>query len=140
MKKIMIIFGTRPEAIKMAPVIDVLRREKEIETVVCSTGQHREMLKQVLEIFNIEIDFDLDLMRANQDLFDISVNSLNKLKEVLTEHTPDILMVQGDTSTAFISALAAFYKRIKIAHVEAGLRSYILTVHILKKQTEDLFR
>jgi len=124
MKKIMIIFGTRPEAIKMAPVIDVLRREKEIETVVCSTGQHREMLKQVLEIFNIEIDFDLDLMRANQDLFDISVNSLNKLKEVLTEHTPDILMVQGDTSTAFISALAAFYKRIKIAHVEAGLRSY----------------
>ncbi len=124
MKKIMIIFGTRPEAIKMAPVIDVLRREKEIETVVCSTGQHREMLKQVLEIFNIEIDFDLDLMRENQDLFDISVNSLNKLKEVLTEHTPDILMVQGDTSTAFISALAAFYKRIKIAHVEAGLRSY----------------
>jgi UDP-N-acetylglucosamine 2-epimerase (non-hydrolysing) len=124
MKKIMIIFGTRPEAIKMAPVIDVLRREKEIETVVCSTGQHREMLKQVLEIFNIEIDLDLDLMRANQDLFDISVNSLNKLKEVLTEHTPDILMVQGDTSTAFISALAAFYKRIKIAHVEAGLRSY----------------
>lgn len=124
MKKIMIIFGTRPEAIKMAPVIDVLRREKEIKTVVCSTGQHREMLKQVLDIFNIEIDYDLDLMRANQDLFDISVNSLNKLKEVLTDHTPDILMVQGDTSTAFISALAAFYKRVKIAHVEAGLRSY----------------
>ncbi len=124
MKKVMIIFGTRPEAIKMAPVISVLKEEKEIETIVCSTGQHREMLKQVLDIFNIEIDYDLDLMRPNQDLFDISVNSLTRLKEVLSEHTPDILMVQGDTSTAFISALAAFYKRIKIAHVEAGLRSY----------------
>ncbi len=120
----MIIFGTRPEAIKMAPVINVLKKEKEIETIVCSTGQHREMLKQVLDIFDIEIDYDLDLMRPNQDLFDISVNTLTKLKEVLTTHTPDILMVQGDTSTAFISALASFYKRIKIAHVEAGLRSY----------------
>ncbi len=124
MKKIMIIFGTRPEAIKLAPVIDVLKKEKEIETIVCSTGQHREMLKQVLDIFNITIDYDLDLMKANQDLFDISINSLQKLKEVLTTHKPDILMVQGDTTTAFISALAAFYLKVKVAHVEAGLRSY----------------
>jgi UDP-N-acetylglucosamine 2-epimerase (non-hydrolysing) len=124
MKKIMIIFGTRPEAIKMAPVIKVLKKENYFETIVCSTGQHREMLKQVLDIFDIKIDYDLDLMRQNQDLFDISVYSLTRLKEVLTEHKPDVLMVQGDTSTAFISALAAFYKQIKIAHVEAGLRSY----------------
>lgn len=124
MKKIMIIFGTRPEAIKMAPVIKVLKKENSFETIVCSTGQHREMLKQVLDIFDIKIDYDLDLMRQNQDLFDISVYSLTRLKEVLTEHKPDVLMVQGDTSTAFISALAAFYKQIKIAHVEAGLRSY----------------
>lgn len=124
MKKIMIIFGTRPEAIKLAPVIDVLKKEKGIETVVCSTGQHREMLKQVLDIFNITIDYDLDLMKPNQDLFDISINSLQKLKEVITLHKPDILMVQGDTTTAFISALAAFYLKVKVAHVEAGLRSY----------------
>ncbi len=124
MKKIMVIFGTRPEAIKLAPVIKALKNEKQFETLVCSTGQHREMLKQVLDIFKIQIDYDLDLMKQNQDLYDISANSLLKLREVFASHKPDLIMVQGDTTTAFISALAAFYMKIKIAHVEAGLRSY----------------
>ncbi len=124
MKKIMIVFGTRPEAIKLAPVIQVLKKEKNFETIVCSTGQHREMLKQVLEIFDLRIDDDLDLMKPNQTLFDITSNSLIRLKDSIEKYQPDILMVQGDTTTAFTSALAAFYKQIKIAHIEAGLRSY----------------
>ena len=124
MKKIMVIFGTRPEAIKLAPVIKQLKAEKSLKTVVCSTGQHREMLKQVLDLFKLKVDNDLDLMRPNQDLYDISINSLAKLKEVLAKQKPDYLIVQGDTSTAFISALSAFYSKAKVAHVEAGLRSY----------------
>ncbi len=124
MKKIMIVFGTRPEAIKLAPVIQTLKREKSFKTIVCSTGQHREMLKQVLDIFDLKVDDDLDLMKQNQTLYDITSNSLNKLKVTLEKYRPDLLMVQGDTTTAFTSALAAFYKQIKIAHVEAGLRSY----------------
>ncbi len=124
MKKVMVIFGTRPEAIKLAPVIKELKKEKTIKTLVCSTGQHREMLKQVLDIFKLKVDSDLDLMRPNQDLYDISINSLAKLKEVLAKYKPDYLIVQGDTSTAFISALSAYYSKSKVAHVEAGLRSY----------------
>ena len=124
MKKIMIVFGTRPEAIKLAPVIQVLKKEKGFKTIVCSTGQHREMLRQVLEIFELKVDDDLDLMKPSQTLYDITSNSLIRLKDSIEKYQPDILMVQGDTTTAFTSALAAFYKQIKIAHVEAGLRSY----------------
>ncbi|MBA4251875.1 MAG: UDP-N-acetylglucosamine 2-epimerase (non-hydrolyzing) [Chlorobiaceae bacterium] len=122
--KTLVIFGTRPEAIKLAPVIKALKSQKKIKTIVASTGQHREMLKQVLSIFKLKIDFDLDLMKPNQDLFDITINSIEKLKTVYKEIEPDLVVVQGDTTTAFISALAAFYCKIKIAHVEAGLRSY----------------
>ncbi len=124
MKKILVIFGTRPEAIKLAPVIAELKKEKKIKTIVCSTGQHREMLKQVLDIFKLNIDHDLDLMKPNQDLYDITVHSTGKLKKVLTDLSPHLLLVQGDTTTAFIAALSAFYSKIKIGHVEAGLRSY----------------
>ena len=124
MKKIMIVFGTRPEAIKLAPVINALQKEKKFKTIVCSTGQHREMLKQVLDIFDLKVDDDLDLMKQSQTLYDITSNSLIRLKISLEKYKPDLLMVQGDTTTAFTSALAAFYKQIKIAHVEAGLRSY----------------
>ncbi|MFA7228314.1 MAG: UDP-N-acetylglucosamine 2-epimerase (non-hydrolyzing) [Melioribacteraceae bacterium] len=123
MKKIMIVFGTRPEAIKLAPLIRVLKLEKYFETIVCSTGQHREMLRQVLEIFDISVDEDLDLMKQDQTLFDITADSLMKIKFTLEKYSPDIVIVQGDTTTAFTSALAAFYKKIRVAHVEAGLRS-----------------
>jgi UDP-N-acetylglucosamine 2-epimerase (non-hydrolysing) len=124
MKKILVVFGTRPEAIKLAPVIRVLKENKNFETIVCSTGQHREMLQQVLRIFDLNVDLDLDMMIPNQTLFDITVNSLKRLDDVLMEVQPDLLIVQGDTTTAFASALSAFYKKIKVAHVEAGLRSY----------------
>lgn len=124
MKKFLIIFGTRPEAIKLVPVIKALNSDRRFKTIVCSTGQHREMLRQVLDNFKIKLDYDLDLMKDNQDLFDISSHSLLKLKEVLTTIKPSILIVQGDTTTAFISSLAAYYLKIKVAHVEAGLRSF----------------
>ncbi|HZW40206.1 MAG TPA: UDP-N-acetylglucosamine 2-epimerase (non-hydrolyzing) [Ignavibacteriaceae bacterium] len=124
MKKILIVFGTRPEAIKLVPLINKLKKDKYFEVFVCSTGQHREMLKHVLDIFNVKLDFDLDLMKPNQDLYDITSNALIRMKEVLDELKPDVLVVQGDTTTAFTAALAAFYKKIKVAHVEAGLRSY----------------
>ncbi len=124
MKNILVVFGTRPEVIKLAPVIHKLKNEKSFNTFICSTGQHREMLKQVLDIFSLEIDEDLDLMQPNQSLFDITINSLNKLNYTLEKYSPDLVIVQGDTTTAFVTALAAFYKKIKVAHVEAGLRSY----------------
>lgn len=123
LKKIIIIFGTRPEAIKLAPVINILKKRKKFKVIVCSTGQHREMLNQVLDLFKIKIDIDLNLMKKNQDLFDITINASINLKTFLQEENPDLIMVQGDTTTAFISALAAFYLKTKIAHVEAGLRS-----------------
>jgi UDP-N-acetylglucosamine 2-epimerase (non-hydrolysing) len=123
-KKIIVIFGTRPEAIKLAPVIKELKRENQFKTIVASTGQHREMLNQVLEIFRIKIDYNIDLMKSNQDLYDITVSSLLKLREVFKIYEPDLVLVQGDTTTAFISALAAFYDKIPVGHVEAGLRSY----------------
>lgn len=124
MEKVLVLFGTRPEAIKMAPVIKALKSDKTLKTIVCSTGQHREMLNQVLEIFKLKIDYDLDLMKSNQDLYDITVNTASRLKHVLQEQKPDVLLVQGDTSTAFVSALSAFYSKVKIGHIEAGLRSY----------------
>lgn len=124
MRKILVVFGTRPEAIKLAPVIKALKAEKTFETIVYSTGQHREMLRQVTDLFDINTDDDLDLMKPNQTLFDITANSLLKMDSVLEKYKPDVVVVQGDTTTAFVSALAAFYKKIKVAHVEAGLRSY----------------
>ena len=124
MKKILVVFGTRPEAIKLAPVIKALKAEKTFEMIVCSTGQHREMLRQVTDLFSIQIDNDLDLMKPNQTLYDITASSLLRMDSVLEKYKPDVVVVQGDTTTAFVSALAAFYKKIKVAHVEAGLRSY----------------
>lgn len=123
-KKIIVIFGTRPEAIKLAPVINELKVKDEFDLLVCSTGQHKEMLKHVLDIFNIDVDSELDLMKKNQDLFDISTNALIQLKKVFIENKPDLILVQGDTTTAFIASLAAYYLKIKVGHVEAGLRSY----------------
>lgn len=125
MKKIMVIFGTRPEAIKLAPVINELkRRSPKFKPVVCVTAQHRQMLDQVLKLFEIVPDYDLDIMSDDQDLFDITTKALSGLKTILKEEQPDIVLVQGDTTTTFVAGLAAFYYKIHIAHVEAGLRTY----------------
>lgn len=125
MQKILIVFGTRPEAIKLAPVIQQLRAHStRFKTVVCITAQHREMLDQVLRLFDIPVDYDLDIMRKDQDLFDIAINSLAGLKGVLTQERPDLLLVQGDTTTACMAGLAAYYQKIQVGHVEAGLRTY----------------
>lgn len=124
MKRIMLVFGTRPEAIKMCPLVNELKTRKSIETVVCVTGQHRQMLDQVLEVFNVVPDFDLSIMKHKQTLFDITTNILNGIKEILEEVKPDIVLVHGDTSTTFVTALACFYLQIPVGHVEAGLRTY----------------
>lgn len=123
-KKIIIFFGTRPEAIKLVPVIKLLKKDKNITTFLCSTGQHKEMLEQVLNIFKLKPDCNLALMTDNQDLSDLTSILLKKIKEILGAYIPDLLIVQGDTTSAFIASLAAFYKKIKVAHVEAGLRSH----------------
>lgn len=122
--KVMTIFGTRPEAIKMAPLVLELKSRPEIECMVCVTGQHRQMLDQAMEIFKLRADFDLDIMTPQQTLEDITVHTLTSLSAVLERQTPDIVLVHGDTSTTFVSALSAFYKKIKVGHVEAGLRTY----------------
>lgn len=121
--KVMSIFGTRPEAIKMAPLVKELKKRKEIESIVCVTAQHREMLDQVLEAFNIIPDYDLNIMKPGQTLSDITTNVLNGLEAIIKECKPDIVLVHGDTTTAFAGALAAFYNQITIGHVEAGLRT-----------------
>jgi len=122
--KIFIVFGTRPEAIKLAPLIKEFQNyPNDFELKICVTGQHRELLDQVLDFFNIKPDFDLNLMKSNQTLFDICVEGLRGLEGILENYNPDLVVVQGDTTTAFIGALAGFYKKIKIAHIEAGLRS-----------------
>jgi len=126
MKKVLIVFGTRPEAIKLCPLVKELRQRDEIETVVCVSGQHKEMLAQVLEVFQISPEYDLQVMQQGQTLFDITVKVLEKIKAVIEAERPDIVIVQGDTTTAFSSALAAFYLRIPVGHVEAGLRTYNL--------------
>jgi UDP-N-acetylglucosamine 2-epimerase (non-hydrolysing) len=124
MRKLLFVFGTRPEAIKMAPIIIECRKYPEsLNVKVCLTGQHREMLQQVMDFFEIRADYNIDLMRPGQTLFDITAGALNGLAQVLEETEPDLVLVQGDTTTAFAGALAAFYKKIKVAHVEAGLRS-----------------
>ncbi|MHB8840878.1 MAG: non-hydrolyzing UDP-N-acetylglucosamine 2-epimerase [Candidatus Aquicultor sp.] len=123
--KVLSIFGTRPEAIKMAPVVKELeRRSATFESVVAVTAQHREMLDQVLDLFKIQPDYDLDIMKPGQDLFDITSRALLGLRPVLEDAKPDIILVQGDTTTTFIAALAAFYLKVKVGHVEAGLRSF----------------
>ncbi len=124
MKKIMTVFGTRPEAIKMCPLVKELKTRKSLETVVCVTGQHREMLDQVLTAFDVVPDYDLSIMKAKQTLFDVTVNILEKMKAVLEEVKPDVVLVHGDTSTTFVTALACFYLQIPVGHVEAGLRTY----------------
>lgn len=123
MKKILFVFGTRPEAIKMCPIIKKMKLNKHFETVVCVTGQHREMLDQVLEGFGVEPDFDLSIMKKNQDLFDITTTILIRMKSIIEKVSPDLLLVHGDTTTALSSAIAAFYKNVAIGHVEAGLRT-----------------
>ena len=124
MKKVMLVFGTRPEAIKMCPLFNELKTREKIITKVCVTGQHRQMLDQVLEAFDVEPDYDLSIMKDKQTLFDITTNILNKIKEVLDIEKPDVVLVHGDTSTTFVTALACFYLQIPIGHVEAGLRTY----------------
>lgn len=123
MKKVMVAFGTRPEAIKMCPLVKELKTRKSINTVVCVTGQHREMLDQVLNAFNVTPDYDLSIMKDKQTLFDVTVNILEKMKGVLEKEKPDIVLVHGDTSTTFVTALACFYLQIPVGHVEAGLRT-----------------
>lgn len=122
--KVMSVFGTRPEAIKMCPLILELQKHSEIESVVCLTGQHREMLHQVMKIFKIEAKYDLNIMQPKQTLTTIAVRILEKFEEVLKTEKPDIVLVHGDTSTSFLAALAAFYQQIPVGHVEAGLRTY----------------
>nr|WP_281201166.1 UDP-N-acetylglucosamine 2-epimerase (non-hydrolyzing) [Orenia metallireducens] len=122
--KVMSIFGTRPEAIKMAPVVKELENREEIESIVTVTAQHREMLDQVLDLFNIRVDYDLDIMKAGQILSDITTGILKGLEEILIKERPDLVLVHGDTTTSFVAALVSFYQQIPIAHIEAGLRSY----------------
>lgn len=124
MKKVMLVFGTRPEAIKMCPLVNELKSRPTIKTIVCVTGQHRQMLDQVLETFKVVPDYDLTIMQPNQTLFDITTNILTRIKSVLEKEKPDVVLVHGDTTTAFVSALASFYLQIPVGHVEAGLRTY----------------
>ncbi|MBR1731510.1 MAG: UDP-N-acetylglucosamine 2-epimerase (non-hydrolyzing) [Ruminococcus sp.] len=124
MKKIMVVFGTRPEAIKMCPLVNELKSRESVITKVCVTGQHRQMLDQVLEVFSVEPDYDLSIMNDKQTLFDITTNILNRIREVLESEKPDVVLVHGDTSTTFVTALACYYLQIPVGHVEAGLRTY----------------
>ena len=123
-KKVMLVFGTRPEAIKMCPLVNELKKRDSIETVVCVTGQHRQMLDQVLKVFNVVPDIDLSIMKQEQTLFDITIAILNDIKKALESVKPDIVLVHGDTSTTFAASLACFYMKIPVGHVEAGLRTY----------------
>ena len=125
MKKVMLVFGTRPEAIKMAPLVKEFQKQPErVETVVCVTGQHREMLDQVLSIFSIRPDYDLNIMKQGQDLYDVTARVLTGMRDVLKEVKPDVVLVHGDTTTSTAAALAAFYQQIPVGHVEAGLRTH----------------
>ena len=120
----MLVFGTRPEAIKMCPLVNVLKKNNELQTVVCVTGQHRQMLDMVLEAFRVRPDYDLSIMKDKQTLFDVTTNILTRIKAVLEREKPDVVLVHGDTSTTFVTALACFYLQIAVGHVEAGLRTY----------------
>jgi len=122
--KVMSVFGTRPEAIKMCPLVKALENENNIISVVCLTGQHREMLQQVIDIFSVKVDYNLDIMQPKQTLTTITTSILEKLELVLSNEKPDLVLVHGDTTTSFAAALAAFYQQIPVGHVEAGLRTY----------------
>jgi UDP-N-acetylglucosamine 2-epimerase (non-hydrolysing) len=122
--KVLIVFGTRPEAIKMCPLVEELKSRPDIEVVVCVTGQHRQMLDQVLNVFGITPDFDLGIMKNHQTLYDVTISILDKMRDLLDNINPDIVLVHGDTTTTFATSLACFYKKIRIGHVEAGLRTY----------------
>ena len=124
MKKVMVVFGTRPEAIKMCPLVNELRERKNLDVCVCVTGQHRQMLEQVLHTFDVVPQFDLAIMKDKQTLFDITTEILVKIKKVLQKTKPNLVLVHGDTSTTFATALACFYLQIPVGHVEAGLRTY----------------
>ncbi len=124
MKKIMLVFGTRPEAIKMCPLVNELKSRKEVSTIVCVTGQHRQMLDMVLKAFEVVPDYDLSIMKEKQTLFDVTTNILEHIREILILEKPDVVLVHGDTSTTFVTALACFYLQIPVGHVEAGLRTY----------------
>ena len=126
MKKVMLVFGTRPEAIKMCPLVNELKKRTSLETVVCVTGQHRQMLDMVLDAFDVVPDYDLSIMKERQTLFDVTTNILTRIREVLEKEHPDVVLVHGDTSTTFVTALACFYLQIPVGHVEAGLRTYNL--------------
>ena len=121
--KIMMVFGTRPEAIKMCPLVLEMQKDPRIEPVVCVTGQHREMLDQVLDIFDIKPDYDLNIMKHGQDLTDVTVSILSGLRDVISEVKPDSIFVHGDTATTFATTLAAYYQKVPVGHVEAGLRT-----------------
>ncbi len=136
MRKVMLCFGTRPEAIKMCPLVNELKTRPEIKTVVCVTGQHREMLEQVLRVFGVVPDYDLAIMKDKQTLFDITTNILAGIRAVLEKEQPDIVLVHGDTSTTFVTSLACFYLQIPVGHVEAGLRTY----NILSPYPEEFNR
>ena len=123
-KKVMAVFGTRPEAIKMCPLVKELKKREKLDTVLCVTGQHRQMLDQVLDAFDIVPDYDLSIMKENQTLFDVTTGILDKLKPVLEKEKPDVVLVHGDTTTTFAASLACFYLRIPVGHVEAGLRTH----------------
>ena len=125
MKKVMLVFGTRPEAVKMCPLVNTLKSRENIETVVCLTGQHKDMLTPVTDAFGVKnIKYNLEIMKERQTLFDITVNVLTKIRDVLSEEKPDLVLVHGDTSSAFAASLACFYLKIPVGHVEAGLRTY----------------
>lgn len=124
MKKVMLVFGTRPEAIKMCPLVNELKTRPGIQTIVCVTGQHRQMLDMVLDTFGVVPEYDLSIMKDRQTLFDVTTSILNQIKAVLERETPDVVLVHGDTSTTFVTALACYYLRIPVGHVEAGLRTY----------------
>lgn len=124
MFKVMLCFGTRPEAIKMCPLVNELKSRENLEVKVCVTGQHRQMLDQVLNVFNVKPEYDLSIMKERQTLFDVTTNILNSIKEVLTKEKPDVVLVHGDTTTTFVTALACFYLQIPVGHVEAGLRTH----------------
>ena len=123
-KRVMTVFGTRPEAIKICPLILEMKKRESLEVIVCVTAQHRQMLDQVLATFDVTPDYDLNIMKDRQTLFDITTNVLNGIKSVLEKTKPDIVLVHGDTSTTFVTALACFYLQIPVGHVEAGLRTY----------------
>lgn len=138
MKKVLVVFGTRPEAIKMCPLVKELKSRKNIQTIVCVTGQHREMLAQVLTEFGVVPDYDLSIMKPKQTLFDVTISILEKMKQLLSKVKPDIVLVHGDTTTTFSTALACFYLQIPVGHVEAGLRTYNINSPIRKNLTGKL--